>query len=216
MAREGAGQPRRGDPQAQRRPGRALGATLAQACRRQAEQSARSTSEGEPACRAAPAASRRPRAADRSRAGAGGRPTGGGSAREPSWPFAGARWKTRPQSCRIAGRRRRRSSASAVEQARRAFAAAGGGALTMCNTYRNRITLQAYREAFADPQTPTGAPNLEPRDSIRITEPAPIIRLDGEGRARTRAGALELARAGRQAGSTTSAPKAGASPRAAA
>lgn len=52
----------------------------------------------------------------------------------------------------------------------------------MCNTYRNRITLQAYREAFADLQTPTGAPNLEPRDSIRITEPAPIIRLDGEGR----------------------------------
>ena len=52
----------------------------------------------------------------------------------------------------------------------------------MCNTYRNRITLQAYREAFADLQTPTGAPNLEPRDSIRITEPAPIIRLDGGGR----------------------------------
>ena len=52
----------------------------------------------------------------------------------------------------------------------------------MCNTYRNRITLQAYREAFADLQTPAGAPNLEPRDSIRITEPAPIIRLDGGGR----------------------------------
>ena len=52
----------------------------------------------------------------------------------------------------------------------------------MCNTYRNRIPLQAYREAFADLQTRGGAPNLEPRDSIRITEPAPIVRLDGEGR----------------------------------
>ena len=52
----------------------------------------------------------------------------------------------------------------------------------MCNNYRNRVTLQAYREAFPDLQTPGGAPNLEPRESIRITEPAPIVRLDTEGR----------------------------------
>ena len=52
----------------------------------------------------------------------------------------------------------------------------------MCNTYRNRIALEAYREAFAGLQTPGGAPNLEPRDSVRITELAPIIRLDAQGR----------------------------------
>ena len=53
----------------------------------------------------------------------------------------------------------------------------------MCNNYRNRISLEASRAAFDDLQTPAGAPNLEPRDSIRITEPAPLIRLDHEGRA---------------------------------
>ena len=52
----------------------------------------------------------------------------------------------------------------------------------MCNNYRNRIPLEAYRAAFGDLQTPGGAPNLEPRDSIRITEPAPVIRLDAQGR----------------------------------
>ena len=53
----------------------------------------------------------------------------------------------------------------------------------MCNNYRNRISLEAYRAAFDELQTPAGAPNLEPRDSIRVTEPAPLIRLDDQSRA---------------------------------
>ena len=52
----------------------------------------------------------------------------------------------------------------------------------MCNDYRNRIPLEAYREAFADLELPGGAPNLEPRDDVRITETAPILRLADTGR----------------------------------
>ena len=52
----------------------------------------------------------------------------------------------------------------------------------MCNDYRNRIPLEAYREAFLDLQTPGGAPNLEPREDVRITETAPVIRAGPKGR----------------------------------
>lgn len=57
----------------------------------------------------------------------------------------------------------------------------------MCNDYRNTIPTRALEEAFSDTRIPLrfphGAPNLEPRDDIRITETAPIVRRDAEGRA---------------------------------
>jgi putative SOS response-associated peptidase YedK len=50
----------------------------------------------------------------------------------------------------------------------------------MCNDYANRVALSAYREAFAELRIPLrfpdALPNLEPRDDIRPTDPAPIIR----------------------------------------
>lgn len=52
----------------------------------------------------------------------------------------------------------------------------------MCNNYRSRIALEEYRRAFADLQTPGGAPNLEPLDNIRITDTAPLIRAGADGR----------------------------------
>ena len=52
----------------------------------------------------------------------------------------------------------------------------------MCNSYRSHVPLDLFRQAFADLQLPGGAPNLEPRDPIRITEAAPLIRLDAQGR----------------------------------
>ena len=51
----------------------------------------------------------------------------------------------------------------------------------MCNDYRNRIPLDAYGQAFPGLELPGGAPNLEPRDDIRITEAAPIIRSSEDG-----------------------------------
>ena len=47
----------------------------------------------------------------------------------------------------------------------------------MCNLYSNRVPLDLFREAFPGLRTPGGAPNLEPRDEIRITEPAPVVRV---------------------------------------
>lgn len=47
----------------------------------------------------------------------------------------------------------------------------------MCNAYRNRLQLDLFRDAFPGLQLPGGAPNLEPRDPVRITEAAPIIRV---------------------------------------
>ncbi|MDB5592947.1 SOS response-associated peptidase [Enterovirga sp.] len=50
----------------------------------------------------------------------------------------------------------------------------------MCNNYANDIAYDAYREAFAElkipVQFPEAAPNLEPRDSIKPTDVAPVIR----------------------------------------
>lgn len=49
----------------------------------------------------------------------------------------------------------------------------------MCNEYRLRQSLDDIAEAFSQLRLPIhwegGAPNLEPRDSIRPTDPAPIL-----------------------------------------
>jgi putative SOS response-associated peptidase YedK len=49
----------------------------------------------------------------------------------------------------------------------------------MCNEFRFTQTLDSIARAFAELNLPLhwagGAPNLEPRDSIRPTEPAPIV-----------------------------------------
>jgi putative SOS response-associated peptidase YedK len=55
----------------------------------------------------------------------------------------------------------------------------------MCNDYRNRISARRLAEAFSAIGIPlhfaNGVPNLEPRDDIRITDRAPIVRPDGDG-----------------------------------
>lgn len=55
----------------------------------------------------------------------------------------------------------------------------------MCNDFRNTIPTRAIDEAFAQlkiPLTfPEGIPNLEPREDVRITERAPIVRRNDAG-----------------------------------
>lgn len=55
----------------------------------------------------------------------------------------------------------------------------------MCNDIRNTIPTRAIEEAFAQLKIPlvfpTGLPNLEPREDIRITEAMPIIRRREDG-----------------------------------
>lgn len=55
----------------------------------------------------------------------------------------------------------------------------------MCNDYGNRVAYSAYVEAFSQiklpRRLPIAAPNLEPRDDIRPTEIAPIIRRHDDG-----------------------------------
>jgi len=55
----------------------------------------------------------------------------------------------------------------------------------MCNDYGNRVAYSAYVEAFSQIKLPLrlpiAAPNLEPRDDIRPTEIAPIIRRHDDG-----------------------------------
>jgi putative SOS response-associated peptidase YedK len=55
----------------------------------------------------------------------------------------------------------------------------------MCNDYGNLIPYSAYVEAFSHLKlrifTPQGAPNLEPRDDIRPTDKAPILRKLDDG-----------------------------------
>ncbi len=52
----------------------------------------------------------------------------------------------------------------------------------MCNDYANRVPFNAYREAFSHTRLPLvkpgveAAPNLEPRDDIRPTDVAPVLR----------------------------------------
>jgi putative SOS response-associated peptidase YedK len=56
----------------------------------------------------------------------------------------------------------------------------------MCNDFANRISWKRYQQALeaaglllARPG-PEAAPNLEPRDDIRPTDPAPVLRLVGD------------------------------------
>ena len=55
----------------------------------------------------------------------------------------------------------------------------------MCNDYRVRVDADTIRQDFADLririQFTDGIPNLEPRDDIRITDSAPIVRATGAG-----------------------------------
>jgi putative SOS response-associated peptidase YedK len=55
----------------------------------------------------------------------------------------------------------------------------------MCNNYRSRVDLAGLGEAFAELRIPLafpeGVPNFEPRDDIRITDRAPIVRWAGAG-----------------------------------
>lgn len=57
----------------------------------------------------------------------------------------------------------------------------------MCNDFRSRLTAGQIVTAFSEiriPLTfPEGVPNLEPRDDIRITDKAPVVRLGGSGEA---------------------------------
>ena len=50
----------------------------------------------------------------------------------------------------------------------------------MCNDYRLKVDVEAIRQDFADIQVrirfPEGIPNMQPRDDIRITDTAPIVR----------------------------------------
>jgi putative SOS response-associated peptidase YedK len=57
----------------------------------------------------------------------------------------------------------------------------------MCNDFGNSVPYSAYAEAFGQTPTPlrwpepSAAPNLEPRDDIRPTDPAPVIRRREDG-----------------------------------
>jgi putative SOS response-associated peptidase YedK len=55
----------------------------------------------------------------------------------------------------------------------------------MCNEYRFKQSLDKLALEFSQLRVPLhwagGAPNLEPRDSIRPTDPAPILLGDGQG-----------------------------------
>src|SRR5438094_820364 len=55
----------------------------------------------------------------------------------------------------------------------------------MCNDFGNNVPYSAYLEAFRETRLPvvfpTAVPNLEPRDDIWPTEPAPIFRRREEG-----------------------------------
>lgn len=50
----------------------------------------------------------------------------------------------------------------------------------MCNDYRLKVDVEAIRQDFADIRVrirfPEGIPNLQPRDDVRITDTAPIVR----------------------------------------
>lgn len=56
----------------------------------------------------------------------------------------------------------------------------------MCNEHRNRVAAGLLRDDFSQLRIPLdfpeGVPNLEPRDSIRITDTSPIIRATAPGK----------------------------------
>jgi putative SOS response-associated peptidase YedK len=82
------------------------------------------------------------------------------------------------------------------------FSHAGPMVAGMCNDYRSHVDIDTIRRDFSEIRIrirfPEGAPNLQPRDDIRITEIAPIVRADGEPGtadlelARARASCLQL------------------------
>lgn len=51
----------------------------------------------------------------------------------------------------------------------------------MCNDYRNNLDITDIAKMFAGLVYPEGVPNLEPRDDIRITDRAPIVRASAQG-----------------------------------
>jgi hypothetical protein len=55
----------------------------------------------------------------------------------------------------------------------------------VCNDFGNNVPYSAYLEAFSQIRAPVvfpkAAPNLEPRDDIWPTEPAPVFRRREEG-----------------------------------
>ena len=55
----------------------------------------------------------------------------------------------------------------------------------MCNDFGNNVPYSAYLAAFSQIRVPVvfpvAAPNLEPRDDIWPTEPAPVFRRREEG-----------------------------------
>jgi putative SOS response-associated peptidase YedK len=57
----------------------------------------------------------------------------------------------------------------------------------MCNAYAMKIPVSTLTDAFAQLRIPLifpeGAPNAEPTDAVRPTDPAPLIRNAGEGQA---------------------------------
>lgn len=57
----------------------------------------------------------------------------------------------------------------------------------MCNNYRSRVALAAIQEDFSELRIPLrfprGLPNIEPRDDIRITDPATVVRTGNDGAA---------------------------------
>ena len=63
----------------------------------------------------------------------------------------------------------------------------------MCNDYRSRVELgtigQEYNDLRIPLRFPEGLPNLEPRDDIRITDRAPIVRWSGASAGREPASA---------------------------
>jgi putative SOS response-associated peptidase YedK len=54
----------------------------------------------------------------------------------------------------------------------------------MCNDYRLKVDIETIRQGFSDLRInirfPEGIPNLAPRDDIRITDTAPIVRAAAE------------------------------------
>ena len=57
----------------------------------------------------------------------------------------------------------------------------------MCNDYRLRLSSDEIATAFSETRIPlrfpSGVPNLQPRDDIRIGEVAPVVRRDPDGEA---------------------------------
>jgi putative SOS response-associated peptidase YedK len=66
----------------------------------------------------------------------------------------------------------------------------------MCNDYRIKVTLERLEQHIALEQVrlifPEGRPNMEPRDDVRVTDRAPILRASPNDPGATEPGAIEL------------------------